>query len=299
MFAPSVERLRYFGYRAGVRATLPFSMLRGQHGQSGFGILMYHRVCEPTAGVPAPTWNVTPQNLHAQLGYLIQHGYEPWRLTSLIARVEQNKPIPRRAFAVTFDDGYRCVATEAYRVLRKLDVPATVFVATGLLGLAGRMPQDDWVGATYSRVHPDCYEAMTWDQCDELSQGDLIDIGSHTHTHGDFRGRPEQFAADIARSMDCIRNRWRSNRVPFAFPYGCSRRGYCTDDLRKVVRRAGFICALTADAKIVDPHQDDRFQWGRILATNDDSGRMLAAKLDDWYGALKKLGMRYFSAASV
>ena len=37
----------------------------------GIGILMYHRVTENVSGVPAPTCNVTPPQLHHQLSGLL------------------------------------------------------------------------------------------------------------------------------------------------------------------------------------------------------------------------------------
>ena len=268
-------------------------MLRGQCGTTGFGILMYHRVCPTVPGLQAPTWNVTPANLEAQLQHLLLRGFEPWRLVDIVTRIRRGIAIPRKAFVVTFDDGYECVASQAYPILEKLDVPATVFIATGLVGRNGRMPQDDWSEAGDERVPAECYQAMALETCDRMHESTLIDLGSHTHTHQDFRQRPKEFAEDIQKSANFMKTRWGLRNVPFAFPYGCSQKGFCTSAMKAAVKDAGFSCAVTADAQIVDPRKDNIFGWGRIIATNQDSGRMLAAKLDNWYGALKHVGLRF------
>lgn len=299
MLAYPFERFRNFSYWAGLRATLPFSMFRGQCGAAGFGVLMYHRVCDPVQGIAAPTWNVTPARLRSQLEYLLDKGYEAWRLADLVDFANKGKRIPRRAFAVTFDDGYRCVATEAAPILKSLEIPATVFLATGLLGAPGRMPQDDWEGAGDIRVPRDYYEPLSEKDCDWLLKTNLFELGSHTHTHQDFRGREKAFEDDIRASAEFMRQRWGLKHIPFAFPYGCSRKGFCTSAMRDAVRRVGFFCALTADAKIVNPQADDVYGWGRIVAHDTDSGRLLAAKLDNWYGAFKRFSLGQLASLSV
>jgi peptidoglycan/xylan/chitin deacetylase (PgdA/CDA1 family) len=42
--------------------------------------------------------------------------------------------LPPRACAITFDDGYRNVATNAFPVLARLGLPSTVYLATGTVG---------------------------------------------------------------------------------------------------------------------------------------------------------------------
>lgn len=295
MAVAGIDSLRKLGYWAGLRFTIPLSMLTGHCGRAGFGVLMYHRCCDYIPGLAKPTWNVRPARLERQLTYLLNRGFEPWSLQRILDELAAGNSIPRHVFAVTFDDGYRCFYSRAYPILARLKIPTTLFLVTGLLDQPGKMPQDDWEFAGDPRVPEETYQTLTLEECDRLAEDPLIQIGSHTHTHQDFRGRVSDFVVDLRQSALFLQQRWGITNAPFAFPYGCSVQGYCTPEMMTAVRAAGFCCALTADSRIVQPDQESPFGWGRIEASDGDSGRALAAKLDNWFGAMRFLKKRKLS----
>lgn len=43
----------------------------------------------------------------------------------------QGKPFPERSFVITFDDGYQSVFNEAFPVLQRYGMSATVFLTVG------------------------------------------------------------------------------------------------------------------------------------------------------------------------
>jgi len=69
--------------------------------------------------------------------YMRRH-YQPVSLAEIADWIERGEAVPERAFAVTFDDGYRNVLTHAAPVLDELGIPATVFVVTDF-SFGGRM----------------------------------------------------------------------------------------------------------------------------------------------------------------
>jgi peptidoglycan/xylan/chitin deacetylase (PgdA/CDA1 family) len=281
--------LRRGASRATLRATVPLSRWLGPSGPACFGLLMYHRVSDRVAGLPRPTWNVTPRRFDQQLSYLLRHGYTPWRLGDLVNAHRAGQPIPRRLFVVTFDDGYECLLTRALPILERWRVPATFFLSTGLMGRTGPMPQDDWLGAGDPRVPKDVYQALTLEQCDQLARHPLIELGCHTHSHQDFRGRPHAFAEDIRTSAEMMRQRWGLESIPFSYPYGNTALGYCSDAMVRSVQSCGFTCGLTADAQIADPTRQGPYRWSRLHVEQADSGPLLAAKIDNWYGRFRAL----------
>lgn len=93
-------------------------------------ILMYHRVAElPT---DPQLLAVTPRRFGEQLA-LLSKLTQPMSLGELCGRLRAGR-LPRRAVAITFDDGYADNLYEARPLLQRYGVPATVFVASGHIG---------------------------------------------------------------------------------------------------------------------------------------------------------------------
>ena len=258
------------------------------------GILVYHRVTEVVPGVPVPTINVPPARFRAHLAGLLARGFAARPLTELLDRPAA-EPVPPRTFVVTFDDGYENVYTHAWPVLRELKIPATVFVNTAFLGNDRPFPFDLWGNAHAAAVPPDAYRSLTLAQCHEMAAGGLVEIAAHTHTHADFRGRPDALRADLHTCVNALRDEFKLNRVAFAFPFGRKALGYVCDELLEAARQAGVACALTTEAELVDPRSDP-FGWGRFNAYQWDSAATLAAKLAGWYGWALRLQERLAGA---
>jgi peptidoglycan/xylan/chitin deacetylase (PgdA/CDA1 family) len=93
-------------------------------------VLLYHRVT--TLTTDPQLLAVTPERFRQHMEVL-RSRYAPMPLEELARRSRQGRA-PRRAVAVTFDDGYADNLHEAEPILRELGIPATVFVATGHVG---------------------------------------------------------------------------------------------------------------------------------------------------------------------
>lgn len=96
----------------------------------GAPILGYHRIAEyvhDPFGIC-----VTPQHFSEQMEILSQHA-TPISLQELLHGLEKGT-LPKRAVAVTFDDGYADVLYHAKPVVERYQIPATVFATTGFLG---------------------------------------------------------------------------------------------------------------------------------------------------------------------
>lgn len=92
-------------------------------------ILIYHRVNDENdpffSGIPIAEFR-------RQMEFIAEN-YRVCSLEEAVERMIAND-VPDRAIAITFDDGYRDNFMNAFPILRRLSIPATIFLATGAIG---------------------------------------------------------------------------------------------------------------------------------------------------------------------
>lgn len=246
------------------------------------GILLYHRLAHPNPSCPAPTNHVTPEVFGQQIRGLLAAGFVFWPLRRILEHRTRGWCIPPYVTALTFDDGYGGVYAYAWPLLRELQVPATLFINTAYLDSPEPLPFDHWGVANSDRAEPIAYRPLTTQECREMVASGLIDLGSHTHSHRDFRGHAAELEADIRASQTILRELTGQEHFSFAYPYGNLERGFLADDQVEAARRSGVLCGLHSSNALVRPGQDP-WRWGRLRVYSWDNGESLAAKLTGWY----------------
>lgn len=106
---------------------------------SKFGILCYHRV--GTEGVPLFS-RLDPRVFEVQMEYVRKH-YRLIPLGQLCGEIANGDAV-QPTLAITFDDGYRDLYTHAFPVLRKYEIPATIY----LIGRSMETGESPW----YDRI---------------------------------------------------------------------------------------------------------------------------------------------------
>jgi peptidoglycan/xylan/chitin deacetylase (PgdA/CDA1 family) len=274
--------LNEMGKRASGLAAVGLNRLCGSRAGNRLGILVYHRVATPVAGLPEPTLNVPPQRFREQIQGLLARGFVVRPLRDVLACRREHRPIPPQTVVLTFDDGHASVYHNAWPVLRAIKVPATLFLSTAYLDADAPFPFDSWAVAHRGRLRAECCRPLSTEECREMAEGAICELGAHTHTHRDFRGKPAEFREDLRTSVEVLRSRFRARDATFAFPFGNVRRGFAGAELAAAARQAGVICGLTTESRLVDTDSDP-FQWGRFNVYAWDTARTIAAKLQGWY----------------
>jgi len=108
---------------------------------AGIGIiLMLHRVrpARPERFQPNKYLEITPQFLENTIRWLRRNAYEFVSIDEARSRILQRR-FDRKFVAITLDDGYRDVKIWAKPVLRRFNVPYTVYVATELADGTGKL----------------------------------------------------------------------------------------------------------------------------------------------------------------
>jgi peptidoglycan/xylan/chitin deacetylase (PgdA/CDA1 family) len=120
------------GCKAGIR------LLPGARGvmrmmrKGSLAIVMYHGVTGQALEVP--NWcQLSLFEFERQIEFLASE-FEVISLGDVIARLEQGLKLPDHAACITFDDGFRNVATTAFPVLQSRRLPSSVFLVTEGLG---------------------------------------------------------------------------------------------------------------------------------------------------------------------
>jgi peptidoglycan/xylan/chitin deacetylase (PgdA/CDA1 family) len=222
-------------------------------------VLTYHSVTsESVAGMEA--WEVTPAVFAAQIGHLVDTGYDVIPLAQYarwLAAPDDN-PLPPKPVVITFDDGYANFS-HALEVLTRHRVTATMFVPTGYIG--GTSSWNPSAPLSDMRV-------MSWEQLAEIRDAG-IEIGAHAHVH-----RPLDEVAirdvrdDVRRCKQILEDGLGTEVRGFAYPHG-----YYGARVRAEVVAAGYGYACAVRNSLSRPG-DDPFAIARIFV--ETSGDLTA-----------------------
>ncbi len=263
-------------------ACLPLGWLMGVV-RPGARILMYHRVAPGLAG---DQLTVTPEHFERQMAYLARS----CRVRSLSQVVDDLKHsrVRRGDVAITFDDGYLDNLSHALPILKKYNLPATIFVTTGFCDQDLNHPR---YPASSERLH------LTWDEVRLLAAQPGICIGSHTVTHP-YLSRLDEAAAqdETTRSRALIAREIGRDVAFFCYPSGD-----VTAREARLVERAGYAAAVTV-APGLNRADTPRALLHRTEMTDADGPWDLAVKLlggyDPVHALLHRRRRRQFARAA-
>ncbi len=236
-----------------------------------FLILMYHMISEPVSAEQAQL-ACSPRLFRTQLTLLKSQGYSFYHLSDVIEWLKKNQPIPERSIVITMDDGYQDNYENAFPILNELKVPATIFLATALIGETNR-----WINnETFANK-----AMLSWQQIEEMRTHG-IRFGGHTKNHVRLTEVDDKTALDeITQCKSAIENRLGEKINYFAYPYGLFKQEH-----KEMVKEAGFTASCSTqsgfnglDADIlalrrIDVHGSDnesRFMRKISFGTNDGS----------------------------
>ena len=166
-------------------------------------ILMYHYISAPPEGADDVRRDLSlpPERFEEHLQYLVEQGYQSITLADLVIALQTGSALPPKPIIITLDDGYRDAYTNAYPLLVKYHMKATIFIITGLV--------DD--------NNPDY---LTWAQVAEMSSHD-IDIESHSVNHPDLCNRDAAYVQhELSASKQAIEARTGRTVRFFCYPSG-------------------------------------------------------------------------------
>jgi len=205
-------------------------------------IIMYHKIDN---NAEISKLSVSPKSFDRHISFLKRHNYNVVKLETMVELVKSGK-VPPKTIAITFDDGYEDNYIEAYPILRKYNIPATIFIVPNFIGKDGY---------------------LTWDQIIKMSNSGVISIGSHTMSHSylpSFQG--EKLNTEIIDSKKIIESRIKKPVLSFSYPLGAFN-----DLARDKVIESGYkIAVATNPGKDYPKHDLFAMKRVRISRTSDN-----------------------------
>lgn len=223
-------------------------------------ILSYHAV----SGTWPSRLAIAPHVLREQLGRLAQLGFEGFTISELERRREDGS-LPKRALAVTFDDGYAS-SLRAEDILAEVGFPGTVFVVTSYTESQENLL---WPGLELwnGTEHDHELQPASWSALERLA-GTGWEVGSHTVTHRLLTRLPQDaLDRELRLSRETIAGRLGAC-TSLAYPYGVSDRR-----VEEAAAGAGYDVACTL---AFSHRHDEKFGRPRFeLTTRDDGVRLM------------------------
>ncbi|MDD5128775.1 MAG: polysaccharide deacetylase family protein [Candidatus Omnitrophica bacterium] len=211
-------------------------------------VLMYHSV-NPKSDPVLYRLIVKPESFARQMQFLKTHHYNVIRLEELADLIREKKKIPRKTVAITFDDGFKDNYTYAYPVLKKLGLPATIFVIYDEVG----RPQGD---------------RLDWDEIVEMHDSGLITIGSHTL--GSVPLLDIKSESELRRQIIDSKKMFEE-KLKIPVNTFCYVGGMFNSQIKDLVKEAGYKCAVaTGLGKRYSNHDVYAIKRIRISSPSDN-----------------------------
>ncbi len=207
-------------------------------------------------------------------------------LDDIVDGMLRGQGMQRDAVAITFDDGYHSLYTDAWPVMRKHGVPATAYLVTDSIGKRDefwfdtakelrkrcRGHRDIEVPGNYQLgtleteerdrllarlsatlgYRPASRRVVSWPEVREMAASGLLAVGSHTISHPYLTGISDERAEwEIVQSRALLEAELGTSARHFCYPDG----HFCGSH-RDMVRRAGYDSSVSTVAGINTPSGD-------------------------------------------
>ena len=157
-------------------------------------VLNYHQIKNGNSYL-----SVHLDDFDAQMNYLVENGYIAITPDALLSALEGELELPPKPVLITFDDGYSDNYENAFPILQKYGLRATIFIIPAFVGKEGY---------------------MTWDELREMEENGVT-MQSHTLNHIALEELPDDgLRAELLKSKQMLEEKL-GHAVDFvAYPTG-------------------------------------------------------------------------------
>jgi len=184
---------------SGITLVILFLLVGFVRQQYVLPILMYHSV-KPFAA-SGNRLIVSVNTFERQMNFLKKHNYNVLNLEDVAALIKDRRKLPPKSIVLTFDDGNKDNYTYAFPILKKYNLPATIFLILSEVDRPDR---------------------LSWKEIEEMRDSGLISFGSHTINHPflEYIESDEELKREISGSKAMLEQKLRKQVNTFSYPMG-------------------------------------------------------------------------------
>lgn len=197
--------------------------------EKGAVIYAYHRIGEDGF----PDSNLRTELFEAHVREILAGEYNVMPLPEIVSAIADEKVLPPRTIAITFEGGHRSILDKAVPLLLKHELPFTVFIATDKADL-------------------NLSEYLNWSDIKKLGRHKNVTIGIHPASYTRLANESRK---ETSQQINKAKNRYREifgeNPSFFAYPFGEYSLAY-----RDIVAASGFVAAFGQQSGVAWPGGD-------------------------------------------
>lgn len=191
-------------------------------------ILAYHRFGTEVSD----SMTIKTAAFAQQMEWLKTNGYTVIPLDTAAGYLQGKvKSIPAKSVVITVDDGHKSVYSDMAPIVKKYNIPVTLFI--------------------YPSAISNAKYAMTWDQLHELEATKLFHVESHTYWHPNFNHEkkklsPDEYAKFVDKQLGGAKKKLEE-KMGHPIKYLAWVFGIYDDALLVDAKNAGYEMAFTID----------------------------------------------------
>jgi peptidoglycan/xylan/chitin deacetylase (PgdA/CDA1 family) len=200
-------------------------------------IIMYHLITKQSNQLGK--FAITPDEMEADLKYLVENGYETVCMADLIRFVDGRKTLPDKPVVLTFDDGRNSDYDYLLPLLKEYDMKA-------VLSIVGEFTDE------YTKVKFANKPHLTWDQIEEMHKSKRVEFQNHSYHFHDGIGcgrrksesmeaYQDRLKADLSKLQETLKKKIGRAPTTFTYPLGVISKG-SQDVLKDLNMKASLSC---------------------------------------------------------
>ncbi len=205
-----------------------FSCISWAEDKINIPILCYHNLNPVKPG----SMNLTPKKFEAQIKWIKDNGFTIIPLKEAVEYLQGTRAtLPNKSIVVTVDDGWKSVYTYMFPIIKKYQIPVTLFI----------YPETISVGKN----------ALTWDELKDLQKTGFFDVQSHTYSHPNFKQEKRHLSGEkyaqfvtmeLVKSKKMLEEKLGTKMTLLAWPFGIY-----DNYLEQAAKKAGYDMAFSID----------------------------------------------------